>query len=152
MKSVLHPADREALQRRLAALEESSKAEWGKMTVGEMVCHLGDQIRLALGQIGTADQSSWVSRQILKRLVLWGMPAPKGKVDTLPEINQEQGQGTRPTGFEADREQTRQLLADFLATAENDLHAHSMMGPLTKAQWARMIYVHMDHHLQQFGV
>ncbi len=152
MKSAMHAADREDLQRRLGALDEASKAAWGKMTVGEMVCHLGDQIRLALGRIETADQSSWASRQILKRLVLWGMPAPRGRVDTLPEINQGQGRGTRPTDFEADRAQTEQLLADFLATSEEDLHAHSMMGPLTKAQWARLIYVHMDHHLRQFGV
>jgi hypothetical protein len=31
-------------------------------------------------------------------------------------------------------------------------HPHSFFGRLTPAEWASFMYVHLDHHLQQFGV
>jgi hypothetical protein len=31
-------------------------------------------------------------------------------------------------------------------------HPHSFFGPLTPAEWAELMYKHLDHHLRQFGV
>jgi hypothetical protein len=29
---------------------------------------------------------------------------------------------------------------------------HYMFGPLSESEWARWAYLHMDHHLRQFGL
>lgn len=31
-------------------------------------------------------------------------------------------------------------------------HPHPFFGPLTPAEWAVLMYKHLDHHLRQFGV
>jgi hypothetical protein len=31
-------------------------------------------------------------------------------------------------------------------------HPHPFFGPLTPAEWAILMYKHLDHHLRQFGV
>jgi hypothetical protein len=31
-------------------------------------------------------------------------------------------------------------------------HPHSFFGSLTPVEWAEFMYVHLDHHLRQFGV
>jgi hypothetical protein len=31
-------------------------------------------------------------------------------------------------------------------------HAHSFFGRLSRTEWLRWGYLHMDHHLRQFGV
>jgi len=31
-------------------------------------------------------------------------------------------------------------------------HPHFFFGPLTPAEWATLMYQHLDHHLRQFGV
>jgi hypothetical protein len=32
-----------------------------------------------------------------------------------------------------------------------DGHSHPIFGPMSKADWLRWGYLHMDHHLRQFG-
>ena len=151
MKTVLTTADRESLMHRLDALTSSSSPQWGRMNVGEMVCHLGDQLKVALGEVKTPDHSTFVGRQIMRRLVLMGLPVPKGKIETFAEIDQAKGRGTRPEELDADRQAVKGLLSTFLAT-ESGFQDHGFFGPLSKAQWARLVYIHMDHHLSQFGV
>jgi hypothetical protein len=41
---------------------------------------------------------------------------------------------------------------DLLRPAGADAHSHSLFGWLTPEEWAVLMYKHMDHHLQQFGV
>ncbi len=31
-------------------------------------------------------------------------------------------------------------------------HPHPFFGPLTPAEWAILMYKHLDHHLRQFGL
>lgn len=151
MKTVLNPSDRDALLKRLGRLQVDSPRLWGRMDAHSMVCHLGDQVRMILGHIEVPDRSTWFGRHVLKRLVLWGLPAPKEKVATFPELDQVAGGGTRPSSFEEDRRAIHRLLDEFSA-AGSDLPSHGMMGPMSRGQWARMVYLHMDHHLRQFGV
>ena len=49
--SMFHDATRERFQRRIDRLTPDSERQWGKMSVDQMVCHLSDQLRLALGEL-----------------------------------------------------------------------------------------------------
>lgn len=83
MKNILNAQNREELLTRINNLKETNTALWGKMTVNEMPCHLADQIRVAVNEIKVADFSNFFTRTIASKLVLLGMPTPKGRVKTF---------------------------------------------------------------------
>lgn len=153
MKNILNTTNREEIFSRITLLKETDHALWGKMNVNEMLCHLADQIRVATFQIKTKDFSNVFTRTIASRLVLLGMPAPKGKIKTFPEIDLDKGNGTKPTSFENDKTLLIKNVSDFLEKDSSfNYQPHGAFGTFTRKQWGRIIYLHFDHHLKQFGV
>lgn len=152
MKNILNEPNKIELLKRIEKVKESNKALWGKMSVNEMLCHLADQVRVSLQLIKTKDASSFLTRNVAAKIVLAGMPAPKGKIKTFPEIDFVLGNGTKPTEFENDKSLLKNLVAEFLSK-ENEFpfQPHATFGPFTKMDWGRIIYIHFDHHLKQFG-
>jgi len=56
---------------------------------------------------------------------------------------------------------TLQFAAELLAyaqrlehfkTADDITGLHPVFGPFSTMEWRRFVYLHMDHHLRQFGV
>ena len=148
-KNLCVPAAREALRQRIAAVQADQAPVWGKMSAPQMVCHLADQLRLATGEIKVPDQSTFISRNLVRRLVLAGMPIPKGKIKTFPEIDQ-QSAGTSPTDFETDKQLVFDLMERVGNATDRELAAHSFFGKLSPQAWGRLAWFHMDHHLRQF--
>lgn len=152
MKNILNTDDRDRILARINALQGNEHAQWGKMTVAQMVCHVADQIRIALGDIEVNDRSSFITRTLAIRIVLLGLPVPRGKVRTTPEIELTEGHGTQPTTFEHDTATLKETIAAFWATDDDfTFQPHSTFGSRTRQQWGRLIYLHLDYHLQQFG-
>lgn len=150
MKNILHPADQKALLDRLDKLSPESPALWGRMNASQMICHLADQIRLATGDIPTRDQSNFFTRTVLKHGLMLMAKTPKGKAPTAPEIDQVRQAGTPPTTWENDLALLRQLL-ERIAKDPEPFAPHPLFGQMTRKQWGRMVYIHMDHHISQFG-
>ena len=48
--TLLHPDARAEILRRIEALTPESERRWGRMTAHQMVCHLSDACRAALGE------------------------------------------------------------------------------------------------------
>ena len=48
--TLVHPTARAAILRRIEALTPESERGWGRMTAHQMVCHLSDACRAALGE------------------------------------------------------------------------------------------------------
>ncbi len=152
MRNILQPQVRNTILGRINQVQVSDQPLWGKMTANEMLCHLSDQFRVALRETPVEDQSTMFTRSVVVSLVLLGVPAPKGKVKTFPEIDQATGQGTPPTDMPHDASTIKDYLEKFIATdATFSFQAHGIFGPLTGHQWGRLIYLHTDHHLRQFG-
>jgi len=78
------------------------------------------------------------------------MKWPHG-VKTMPEVDQEIG-GTKPLEFVRDRDALEALMEQFAVKEGRELQPHPMFGPMTTPQWQRWGWLHMDHHLRQFGV
>lgn len=150
MGSVLKTRDFESIKLRIADLKRDDLPLWGVMNVGEMLCHVADQIKLATGEIKSEDRSKFITRTLIKNLILMGMKAPKGRVKTLAEINPQKS-GSKPVNFEADRDYLLRKLEEFKGMNEQDVKPHAVFGKLSKAQWGKLIYTHLDHHLSQFG-
>jgi transposase InsO family protein len=55
--------------------------------------------------------------------------------------------------FVTERQRLTELLRRFTegGPAGCTKHPHSFFGPLTPAEWAEIMYKHLDHHLRQFG-
>ncbi|MBU1099225.1 MAG: DUF1569 domain-containing protein [Bacteroidetes bacterium] len=151
MKNVLKKSDLTELIERTELLQKNSKSLWGKMSSHEMLCHTADQIKLAVGGITSKYQGNLLTTTILKKLILLGVPAPKGKVETTKELKQGAG-GTKPIEFEADRKTLISLLRLFDTNfKKGNKIQHPAFGMMNKKEWGRLVYVHMDHHLKQFG-
>ena len=152
MKTILNKKDNDLVVARINSLSENNDALWGKMNVNEMICHCNDQIKMAEGKLDIKFVGNFFLTKIVKNLILLGMPAPKGKVMTYKELDQKID-GTTPTIFENDKS----TLIDSIRNFENDYPnnekvIHPSFGKLSKKQWGRLIYIHLDHHLRQFGV
>ena len=152
MKSLQDPGIREDIGQRLRRLSADSTRQWGKMTVDQMVCHLADSYRMAVGDHKVADVSTLWTRHGLKWIVLYApLPWPKD-IRTFPELDQEVG-GTKPEAFTADLDRLEHALEAFLS-AVNDGRCvdNPFMGTLSSRELLRWGYLHADHHLRQFGV
>ena len=57
----------------------------------------------------------------------------------------------RPGDFAADVADLVRCSSDHGAAARLHVARHPLFGPLTDAAWLRWAYLHMDHHLRQFG-
>jgi len=122
------------------------------MTAHQMVCHLSDAFRMVTGAKTVSPSSGLIQRTIIKCMALYApLPWPPGTV-TRPEIDQGVG-GTCPGDFSAD-------VADLMALVERltaqphtiEWPEHPIFGRLTQKAWLRWGYLHMDHHLRQFGI
>ena len=153
MPNVLDAGGRDALRRRLATLEEAQPARWGRMDVNQMVCHIGDTMRVAMGEIPAEDVSNFFTRTLLKRMVLAGFSPPKEKIKTFPELDQATGGGTKPTTLPEDVAAFEALADRFAAHSSEggELARNPIFGKLDAREWGRLTYVHADYHLKQFG-
>ncbi len=151
MKTLARAADQAEVLARLRALRWDSRRRWGRMSVGQMLCHLADAFRIAKGERAVSHDTHLLNRTLVKWIALYlPLPWPAG-IMTRPEIDQ-LGAGTKPTDFAADRNEAERQLEDFVIAAPR-LHGmpHPIFGPLSTAAWLRWGYLHTDHHLRQFG-
>jgi len=114
-----------------------------------MVCHLGDAFRAALSEKYISPSSTVWKRTLLKWTALWiPLPWPHG-FKTRPEMDQQQG-GTQPGEFASDLDKLRILFERF-CTWEGEFAPHAILGEMSRTERMRHAYLHMDHHLRQFG-
>ena len=91
-----------------------------------------------------------LSHTLIKYLMLYSpLPIPKG-TPSARELDQERG-GTMPRDFPRDVRVLEGLLERFASGQEAIEYEHPFFGRLSRSQWGRFHYKHMDHHLRQFG-
>jgi hypothetical protein len=152
MKSLSRPADKAELLGRLRALGPDSQRRWGRMTAHQMVCHLADALLMDTDRKPVSHASGLRQRTLMKWLALYAPLAWPAGIQTRPEVDQERG-GTKPTTFAADVASLEALVE--IVTTDPDFFSgrrHPIFGALSEAAWMRWGYLHMDHHLRQFGV
>lgn len=150
MRNLLNAADRQALFRRLESVAPESTRRWGIMTPHQMICHLSDALRLSLDERPATGVGGLLEHTIIKWVVLFTpVTIPKG-VPTTAELDQTIG-GTAPVEFVADVQAMERLCERFVAGAGPIEAEHPAFGPLSRWQWGRFHYRHLNHHLRQFG-
>ena len=149
MRTMARGDDVDELRRRMRLLSPDSPRRWGRMSAHEMICHLADAFRVALGEKSPSPAMNLFTRTVVKTIALHApVPWPRGIV-TRPEVDP-QRMGSRPTTFEADIARLEPLIDRFLAAPLD--RSHPIFGPMSRADWLRWGWLHTDHHLRQFGL
>lgn len=147
MKSIFNDADRASMLSRIDMVMSGAKPRWGKMNAEQMLAHLVESARMAVGEMTPKSKRLPFRWFPLKQLIVYVLPFPKG-APTAPELlPKETG-----TADLSKRELARllRLLAERAnATAWPE---HPAFGTLGRFGWGVLTYKHFDHHLRQFGV
>ena len=151
LKTLANALDTAEIARRIESIGPTSRRRWGKMTVGQMICHLSDAFRVVLGDKAAMPVKNHYNGPLMRWLALWlPLPWPRG-VPTVPECDGNIG-GTPPAELERDKRELLALLQRFRARPNEVVqHAHPFLGQMTEKEWMRWGYLHADHHLRQFS-
>lgn len=149
MPSIIDPAARQQIERRLDSLTPEHRGAWGRLTVGGMVCHCYDAVRGALGENPSKLLGNFGPlRPLLALLMIDVLPWPKGKAKTVREML-----STEEGDLVADVSRLKQTFDQVVERgARESWGVHPLFGALSRAQWGRLIWRHVDYHLKQFGV
>ena len=150
MPSIFDPRLEAATRNRVARLTPTTPARWGRMNPAQMLCHLVDGFRVPLGETPATPRSTPLRFFPMRLLFVYALPWPKGKLPTRPEFQQ-----TKPESWDKDRRAWEAALTRFVARGRQpaaEWSPHPSFGPLPTWEWGRLVYLHTDHHLRQFGV
>ena len=138
---------RRELLERLSRLAADVRPRWGRMNAPQMLTHVNDQFRMALGDLPTVPQRLPIRYPPLNHLVAYVLPWPKGS-PTAPELLARIDQSTWPVEVA-----TFATLLQRFATrpADTAWPAHPAFGRLSRRGWGLLGYRHTDHHFRQFG-
>ena len=132
---------------RINKLTALTPHQWGKMDVAQMLAHVQIPMGVALGT--TTVKGNWLMKLIL----------PLFKKALYGEKPWKQGLPTDKTfimtGQSKDFENEKNDLLDKInQISESNMinERHPVFGKLTKEQWSKATWKHIDHHLKQFGV
>jgi hypothetical protein len=152
MRTLANERDKAEVLRRLRAVRPDSVRRWGRMSAHQMICHLSDAFRVLVDQKPVSLATGFPQRTVVKWIALYvPLPWPAG-ILTRPEIDQEFG-GTTPSNFSADVAELEVLVARVIGQIDAlDGRVHPIFGCMSETAWLRWGYLHMDHHLRQFGV
>ena len=131
---------------RINKLTPQSQAQWGKMNVAQMLAHCQMPLGVATGKhtlkrnfflslIGPLFKKQLYNEQPFKR----NLPTDKSFIIANPQE------------FEKEKQNLIDMVNSFSATAMSG-EPHPFFGKLTKEEWSKGTWKHLDHHLQQFGV
>jgi len=150
-KNLLQPETRAEIIARIDKLSPTASARFGKMNVNQMLRHTTYGLQNAMGEMAATGPKTGALKRALMRFVIMktDMPTPEGKAKTMPEFNTVENK-VNPTDFHAEREQLKANINRFPNASKYGAES-PLLGPMTKEDWARLNYGHLDHHLKQFG-
>ncbi len=147
IKNLFDPSVKQEIINRIHTLNAQSLPQWGKMNVAQMLAHLQLPIAIAYGT--HQPKGSFLLRLIgpLFKSALWNEKPWKQGLPTDPTFITT---GTSKD-FENEKATLLELINQFSETAIVG-EKHPIFGKMTKENWSKATWKHVDHHLRQFGV
>ncbi len=147
MKTLFDNRAKEEILTRLGRLTPETPAQWGKMNARQVICHLADQLCIALGETPAATGKGILSKWPVNVLMISVLPWPKGAPSPR------EAWVSQPGDWSEDLQRLQQMIAAFEENRfRNSSPDHPIFGRLSPRMWSRLSYRHLDHHLRQFGV
>ena len=147
MKSLFETEAISEVKNRIDQLSEDSERQWGKMTPAQMAHHCQLPLNIMLEKEDYDLKPNWFAKIFFKKAMysdkLW-----KKNLPTMPRFRIKD---------ERDLSKEKSTLLELVNEVEtkrskDDWGPHPAFGTLTKEQWGKMQYKHLDHHLRQFGL
>ena len=152
MKSLRDSLLAHQLTTRLAKIRPDTPRLWGKMTSSQMICHLNDAFLGVMGEMPMEIMRGFSIWPALKYVALYAPMQWPHDVPTRPEFDQCAGAGTPPAQFESDVRGLLNTMDRFSRRPRDfEFRPHPMFKKMSEGQWMRWGYLHVDHHLRQFG-
>lgn len=145
-KSLLDPEVEREMLSRLDRLAPTAKANWGRMSVTQMLRHIAGGLRMATGDLAIPRRNSPLRLFPIRQLIIFVLPFPHN-APTAPALISNEA-----SDFDAERAAVRDLVSSFAKRDIPNWPEHPAFGPLNREQWGVMAWKHLDHHLRQFGV
>lgn len=147
--SIFDAADCARITARLDVLRPERTRLWGKMDPAQMLAHCA--VALELPMSNPARKQLLIGRLLapfVRRKYLGDVPFPKDS-PTDPDFVIR-----APCDFVAEKARLLAALARFVEHGPERAgeSIHTFFGRMTGAEWGRLVYKHLDHHLRQFGV
>ena len=162
MPTLFDPSTRTAIHARIDRLDVERAAHWGEMRAHQMVCHAGDQLRVALDDIESHPRPivfRFGNKEVdttpgplrfrwYRQLIVHWSPWPKARIKAPPEMLT-----TAPTNWRDDVAALHALI-DRVGAREPaaEWGVHPWFGPVSGSEWGMLCWEHTDYHLRQFGV
>jgi len=147
IKNLFDASVKQEIIERVNKLTPATQQQWGKMDVAQMLAHVQVPMGVALG-VHTI-KGNWLLKLIM----------PLFKKALYDEKPWKQGLPTDKTfimtGQSKDFEKEKKSLLEMINRfTENNMinEKHPVFGKLTKEQWSKATWKHIDHHMKQFGV
>lgn len=147
--SIFDAADRARLLARLDALRPEGARLWGKMNPAQMLAHCAVAIELPLGN--PARKQLLIGKlfaPLVRRKYLGDAPFPKSSPTDPAFVVGD------PRNFASEKARLLSVLTRFVERGPEAATGtvHTFFGRMSGAEWGRLIYKHLDHHLRQFGI
>jgi len=149
MKSLFDPAAVNEVKQRMALLTPDTQRQWGKMDPAQMLAHCSAAMEVSVGD------------KIMKQILIgkiFGNIAKTSMLSGKPMGRNLPTEKTYIVSDERDLNHERQRLEILIDRFQSGgpekctKHPHSFFGIMTPEEWSAMNYIHLDHHLKQFGV
>ncbi|MDN3654253.1 DUF1569 domain-containing protein [Ferruginibacter paludis] len=146
MKSIFDPSIRAEIINRINTLQENSGAQWGKMTLYQMLkhCTLWEQMILGKTTYNQVFMGRLFGRIALKKVLKDEQPLGRNS-PTIAALK------ITDDGDIAAQKKKWIALIEEEAHFSNPDFVHPFFGKMTKEQIGYMAYKHADHHLRQFN-
>jgi hypothetical protein len=150
MKNLFEAATAAEVKERMARLRPDSERLWGKMDPAQALAHSSATIGIAVGEIRPPRilLGRLLGRLAKKSLMVNGTPMRRNSMADKSVVV------TDERDFAVERQRLGESIDRFAAGGPEmcTKHPHFFFGPLTPVEWATLMYLHLDHHLRQFGV
>ena len=150
MKDIFNAKDTQEIIDRINQLTPSTRPQWGKMSVDQMLAHLNVAYEMAYEDKHAKPNfiTKFFLKLFVKSAVVNEKPYPKnGRTAPAFVMTGDKDFAKEKQRLIAYLEKTQQLGANHF----NNRASHSF-GPLTTKEWNNMFSKHLEHHLTQFGV
>jgi hypothetical protein len=149
MKSLFDPVAATEVKKRMAQLTSETPRLWGKMAPAQMLAHCSVGMEVSMGdRVLRQKFIGKIFGKIAKSSMLSGKPIGRN----MPTERSYIVEDDRDLNVERRR---LSVLIDRFQTGGPDKctkHPHSFLGNMTPEEWSALNYIHLDHHLRQFGV
>lgn len=147
MKTFFDKAAQDELQQRFQKLNAQTKGQWGKMNAAQMLAHCTAGMQVPVGDLTVKRTFLGLIGWMFKGMIHSEKPFSKNSPTAAEFVM------TDERDFDNEKNHFVECF-NKLAQGPSAItcYNHAFFGTMTSDDWGHLMYKHMDHHFQQFGV